>query len=217
MKNRRNNRKPSGKLVRPIRHAKVEAVNVVPNPNDGGLGLLGIQLEYMFQYGVNLRDRIITISEEITYPMFDIVDAGLSFMESESKQAITVRIKSVGGSCGDALALVGRLKRSKCQIITEGYGEVMSAATLILACGDKRRISRFAVFMWHEASYAMEGRHSQMKATVAELEKEEKQWAQWMSQFSDKDSKFWLTKGIGIDAYFTAEELLEMGVVDEII
>lgn len=186
-------------------------------PSENSLMLIGLQLEYLFDFGVNLKDRIITLTEEIEYPMFDILDAGLSLMEAASTKAITIRIKSVGGSSNDALAVVGRLKSSKCQIITEGYGEIMSAATLILACGDKRKISRCSWFMHHEASYAIEGRHSVMKNEVAQLEKEEKQWAKWMASFSKKDEEFWYKKGIGVNAYFTPEELLRLGVIDEII
>jgi ATP-dependent protease ClpP protease subunit len=149
--------------------------------------------------------------------MFDIVDAALSEMESDSRKSITVRINSLGGSVYEALAIVGRLKASKCKIVTEGYGAIMSAATLILACGAERRMSKFAWFMWHEASYGIEGRHKDIKDAVAQAEKEEDKWAEWMSQFSKKDAKYWRKIAAEKDAYFTPEELLTMKVIDEII
>jgi ATP-dependent protease ClpP protease subunit len=208
-KSKQDKRRGYGEAVNGILGGKVTP--------DKRLALLDIQLAYQFDYGVNFEQRIITLTEEIDYPMFDVLNEAMSFMESVSKKAITIRIKSQGGAIGDALAIVGRLKSSKCQIITEGYGDVMSAATLILACGDLRKISRYSVFMHHEASYEMEGRHSVIKNEMAQFEKEEKQWAKWMSNFSKKNEKFWLTQGTGVNAYFTAEELLGMGVVDEII
>jgi ATP-dependent protease ClpP protease subunit len=215
MKNKINKGK---KVVRPRKFSNGESKPVShKSVTDNAITLLSLQLEYLFDYGVNFKDRIITLTEVIEYPMFDILDGAMSIMEAESKKAITIRIKSVGGDVYSTLALVGRLKSSKCKIITEGYGEVMSAAVLVLACGEKRRISKYAFFMHHEASYEVEGRHSANKNTVAQMEKEEKQWAKWMASFSKKDEKFWLTKGITFDAYFTPEELLKMGVVDEII
>jgi len=71
--------------------------------------------------------------------------------------------------------------------------------------------------MWHEASYGIDGRHSENKATVAQIEREEKLWAQTMAKFSKKTEEFWLKEGIHIDAFFNSDQLLEMGVVDEII
>lgn len=93
----------------------------------------------------------------------------------------------------------------------------MSAATLILAAGTRRReMSAYGAFMWHEASYGVEGRHSAIKATAQQVEKEEKFWAEKMAQFTKKDKKFWAEKGVGIDAYFTPEQLIRYGVADEL-
>lgn len=178
---------------------------------------LGIHLETLFEHGVNFRDRIITINNEIDNNEFQKVDAGLSEMESDSRKSVTIRINSPGGSVYDALAIIGRLKASKCKIITEGYGHIMSAATLILACGDERRISKFAWFMIHEASYAVEGKHKDIKTAVAQNEREEVKWAKWMEEFSQKDAKFWKKTADEKDTYFSPEELKELGVVDEII
>ena len=205
-------------LTRPKKYAGSSSeTSAQKSLSESKLSLLSLRLEYLFDFGVNFTDRIITLTEEIEYPMFDILDAALSLMESDSKKSITIRIKSVGGSVCDALAIVGRIKTCKCQIITEGYGEIMSAATLLLACGDKRKISKYSIFMHHEASYELEGKHSNIKNEVAEMEKEEKQWAKWMAGFTKESEKFWATKGVATNAYFTPEELLKMGVVDEII
>lgn len=178
---------------------------------------LGIHLETLFERGVNFRDRIITINNEIDSAEFQKIDAGLSEMESDSRKSVTIRINSPGGSVYDALAIIGRLKASKCKIITEGFGHIMSAATLILACGDERRMSKFAWFMIHEASYSVDGKHKEIKAAVAQNEREEIQWAKWMEEFSERDAKFWKKTADEKDTYYTPEELKELGVVDEII
>ena len=92
-----------------------------------------LRLGYHFEEGVNFRDRVILIDDEITESSFALFDAALSEMERDSKRTVTIRINSPGGSVYDALAIIGRLTSSSCHIVTEGYGHVMSAATLLLA------------------------------------------------------------------------------------
>lgn len=194
--------------------------NVFDNVNranmDNKLSITALNIGIAFEYGVNFKERTITLSGEVDESMFILVDIALTEMESQSKSTITVRINSPGGSTYAAMGIVGRLMRSKCHIVTEGYGHVMSAATLLLACGHRRKISSYAWFMHHEASYGIEGRHSELKNTVAQVEREEKQWAEWMAKFTQKDAKFWEKNGVGKDAYFTPQELIELGVADEI-
>ena len=176
-----------------------------------------LMLTYDFEYGVDIKNRIIKLTGEVDEFMWDVLDSGLNQLEG-SKEKITIRINSCGGSTYDALAIVGRIKKSTSYIVTEGFGQVMSAATLILAAGRKRRMSHYSFFMWHEASYGMDGRHSQNKATVEQIEKEEKMWAKWMSEMTEgiHDPEWWAENGVGKDAYFSAEELMELGVVDEV-
>lgn len=184
--------------------------------NDNKLNHLTIHLSYLFDRGVNFRDRVITLTDAIAYPMFDLVDAAMSEMEAQNRKNITIRIHSEGGSVYEALAILGRMEKSPCNITTEGFGAIMSAATLILAAGDKRRMSRLGWFMYHESSYGVEGRHSSMKDAVAQAEKEELQWAKVMAEYTGKPESYWNKLGKRKDVYLTAEQLLELGVIDEI-
>lgn len=178
---------------------------------------VALLLNYAFEYGIDLENRVIKVTGEIDDWQYDLVDTALTIMEAESKKNITIRINSPGGCSYQAMAIVGRMKKSKCGIITEGYGHVMSAATLILASGThKRTISRDGFFMWHEASYALEGRHSEMMNEVKQAEKEEKFWANRMADCSNKTAKWWYENGTKTNAYYNADQLLKMGVVDEL-
>jgi ATP-dependent protease ClpP protease subunit len=179
--------------------------------------LKAIQLEYAFERGVNFEHRTVTLCNEITSDSFRLIDAALNEMESEVKLPVTVRINSLGGSPYDALAIVGRLKSSKCKIVTEGYGAIMSAAIAILACGDKRRVSKYAWSMFHESSYEAEGRHSEMKSLVIQQEREEVVWSEVMAEHSRKKAQWWLNENKLGDRYISPEEMLKIGVVDEII
>lgn len=186
---------------------------------DNKLSHQTLLLNYAFEYGIDFENRIIQITGEITHPWFDTVDMALTKMESHSGKAITIKINSGGGDTYEAMAIVGRLLQSKCAIHTIGYGHIMSAATLILASGKKgkRQLSRLSEFMWHESWYGTDAhRHSEHKHNVAQVDKEERKWAKTMAEFTNRPEKFWLKEGVGLDAHFSPEELLEMGVVDEL-
>lgn len=204
-----SSRKSAGKMSKAISGGKV---------NDITFAQVALNLEYWFDRGVNFEERIIVITGEIGYPLFDIVDAALTVMESASaKKTVTIRIHSFGGDLYEAIAVMGRIRKSPCYIITEGYGAIMSAATLLLASGKKSCMSEAGWYMYHEPSYDTEGRHSDHKHQWEQTEREWKTWAKWMAKLTKtKDEAFWYTTGINKDAYFTAEECLELGIVHEI-
>lgn len=184
---------------------------------DSKIAATTLHLEYFFGHGVNFRDRIYQITGEIEFPAFDHLDAALTEFEKENaRKTITIRINSPGGSVYEALAIIGRLRKSPCHIVTEAYGHVMSAATLILASGDRRKMSEFSWIMHHESSYVSEGRHSQNKAAVAQAEREEDAWAHWMGQLTGRPKAFWKQEGVSIDGYYDAVQALELGIIDEV-
>jgi ATP-dependent protease ClpP protease subunit len=174
--------------------------------------LTGVQLEK----GISLRERTILLTGVIDDTKFEAISNSMSVLESQGDDPITIKLHSPGGSTYETLAILGRMRNSPCQIIVEGYGQIMSAAVLILAAGHVRRMSQFAWLMHHEASYSLEDTHSKIKQQVKQVDAEEERWASWMSKFTKKDKDFWLSTGVGSDAYFNPEQCLELGVIDEI-
>ena len=184
---------------------------------DNKLTQLAILLEYEFHWGVDFKRRTIKVTGEIDENTYDIVDGSLTEMEAQSKADVIIKINSPGGCSYQAMAIRSRMRESSCKIITKGYGHIMSAATILLASGTRRReIAEEAFFMWHEASYNMSGRHSENKVQVNQAEKEELYWAKKMGEITKKDQQWWLKHGRGKDAYFNAEQLITLGVADEI-
>ena len=178
---------------------------------------LNQQLDYSFEKSIDFAGRVIRISGAIGSEIdFEFIDAALGELERTSNDEIIIKINSHGGGVDEALAIVGRITSSPCHIVTEGYGAIMSAATLILACGDRRRMSRFAKFMHHEASYGAMGRHTSIKNEVSQMEREEHQWSQWMAEMSNEDAEFWYKKGVSTNTYFTADKCKKAGVIDEV-
>jgi ATP-dependent protease ClpP protease subunit len=176
-----------------------------------------VKVDFAFKYGVNVQARTIQMVGEVSDEMFIQLDTAMTILEQVSKAAIIIRINSLGGSVYDGMAIIGRLKASKCQIITEAYGAVMSAAIMILAAGDKRRMSKYAWCMWHEASYEPAGTVSQVRHAQTQIEREENRGAEMMEQFTTAPKKFWLGEGkAGKDLYLSPTECVNLGVVDEL-
>lgn len=177
-----------------------------------------LRLEYLFEHGIDLEGRIIRLSGTIDEESFEAFDYQLSELERlNPRKTITIRINSPGGSVYDALAIVGRIRSSTCPIITEGYGQIMSAAVLVLAAGKKRKMSNYAWFMHHQSSYVVAGSHDDVVDEVQQMEREERMWCKWMSELSSKTEKFWTTAAKKKNFYATAEECVKMGIIDETI
>lgn len=177
---------------------------------------LDLNRKYAFEHNINFTSRVINLTGEINEESFRFFDMAMTEMERHNNQTVTLRLNSEGGSTYDALAIIGRIEKSPARVVTEGYGAIMSAATLILAAGGKRRLSRWAWVMHHEASYDTDGRHSNIRDHVSQMQREENQWAEAMAEFSDMTKEFWTQEGVRKDLYLTAKQALDYGMVDEV-
>jgi ATP-dependent Clp protease protease subunit len=197
---------------------------------DSKLEILKHHLDTNLDHGIDFENRIIRVTGSIgdcsspltgggeDYFDFNLLDIAMTKMETESTALpITIKVNSEGGLVYEAFAMIGRIKNSPCTIITEGYGCVMSAATLILMAGDIRKLSRFCCTMFHAMQYGTNGAHDDIKEHVAQAEKEMKQLAKYYEEFSTQNASFWTRKIKKKEYYPTAEEMLSHGAIDEVI
>lgn len=173
------------------------------------------ELEYAFSRGISLESRTIVISGEINERTFRRVSMALTELEALNRKSITIEINSEGGEVYQALAVIGRMKNSPCKLTTIGYGQVMSAASVILAAGDERIISKYAWVMVHEGSAEVGGKVADMIEFIRQCRREEEQWARIMEDLTATPKSAWLemcTK----DTYLTPDQCLQLGLVDRI-
>ena len=182
------------------------------------LGIWQLQTDILMTHGVNLATRSFVINGDIEAKLFEIVDAKLALIERESNEPITIKLNSTGGDPYSAWAIVSRIKSSPCHIIIEAHGCVASAATMILAAGDHKRVSKYCTVMFHESSIDdFSGKFSDMKDVAHALNQEEKMYTEFLAKASKKSSKFWANMiQSKRDVYLTARELLRMGIIDEV-
>ena len=143
--------------------------------------------------------------------------------DEESEEDIEFYISSGGGSVNDMFAVYDMMKivKQKRDIATLGFGKIYSAAVPLLAAGTKgkRYMARNARLMIHHCSMTMGGAtKADIRTTFTELKHVEDLMVQAIadnSKLSVGEIHNILSRNT--DEFFSAEEALEMGIVDKII
>ena len=140
----------------------------------------------------------------------------------EDAEDIEFFISSAGGSVNDMFAIhdVMELVKENRDIATFGYGKIHSAAVPLLAAGTKgkRHIAKHARLMLHHCSTNIGGPQPTVRANFSELKQVEDMMVQVLVEHSNLSAgEIFNIFSKNIDEYFSAEEALEMGLVDKII
>lgn len=188
---------------------------------DLAIDLLKYNIDVQMERGVSLRNRMFTLTGEVNLDMFHRTEACLNIFESENNKTITIKLCSEGGDIYAALAIVGRIKASPCNIRIEAYGQIMSAATAIFACGDVRVASRYTTFMFHQCAISLPDQSTKRRDVRDELlqsEHEDELFSHILAEHSSEDVNYWqeLVESAQ-NMYMTAEQCKALGVVDKII
>jgi len=141
---------------------------------------------------------------------------------AEKPSDIEFFISSSGGSVSEMFTVYDlmRLVKENRDVATFGYGKVASAAVLLLAAGTKgkRHMARHARLMLHHCSGNISGTHAAVRSGYDELKKVEDMMVQLLSEHSNLSvGEIYNTISQNTDEYFSAEDALEMGIVDKII
>ena len=140
----------------------------------------------------------------------------------EDTEDIEFFISSGGGSVNDMFTvydLMSTVKHNR-DIATFGYGRVYSAAVLLMAAGTpgKRHISRHTRVMLHHCSSNASGTHPDIRSNFDELKKVEDMMVEALAEHSKLSvGEIYNIMSRNTDEFFSAQEALEMGLVDKII
>ncbi len=147
----------------------------------------------------------------------EVVDA----LSTITAPAINVRINSPGGDVFDGLAIYTALKSHKAKITAQIDGLAASAASFIALAADKIVMNDSALMMVHRAWGLSIGNMDDHLETASILEKIDTQLAGIYAAKTGKsaDDVLAMMKGEGKNdgTWFTAEEALNYGLVDEIM
>jgi ATP-dependent Clp protease protease subunit len=131
-------------------------------------------------------------------------------------------ICSGGGSVNDMFSVYDLMQvvKNNRDIATFGYGRVYSAAVLLLAGGTrgKRYIAKNARVMIHHCSVNAAGSHPDIRANFDELKKVEDMMVEALASCTALSvGEIYNIMSRNTDEFFSAEDALEMGLVDKII
>ena len=166
---------------------------------------------------------------ELMYGMIALYESGATYKLSDPKDEnsdILVNyapfefvISTLGGNAQEMFGLhdLMRVIRDDCEIHTVGLGKVFSAGTLLLASGSKgkRRIGKNCRVMIHAVLGGNHGSIHNLENEMDEIRWTQDRYIEAMGEETNM-SKTHLKKILNrkVNAYFTAEEAIELGIAD---
>ncbi len=160
------------------------------------------------------------IHGDIDNALFSKFSTELAELEADKKvQSVEIELVSDGGSAYDALAFHDRIINSRLDIRITGLGLIASAAVLILAAGDHRRLTTSAWVMVHEddcGSLNKRGMVHQAEKDIRHLRRLETQWNHLMETHTKASAMHW-AKLHRDETYLTPSQCESLGLIEEIV
>ena len=178
-------------------------------------------VEAYFEYGIDRTNRRIFMFEDVGEDSIGMVIKGLYYMDAESTDSpIELFIGSFGGSEYEMFALYDVIRTLKSPIYTTAIGKCMSAAPLLVACGEPGH--RYATpntwFMIHQSwSEFGEKRIDDVQKELRHYNTIGKKWYELMAEHTNQGASFWKKhcEQVG-DKYFDAYQAQQWGLIDHV-
>lgn len=169
--------------------------------------------------GINIKDRIVYIFDEIDALSVSKVIKGIQLMLVASKEPIDIYINSFGGDPYSAWAVSNFITLQKDVLIrTHGMGAVMSAATIVFLSGDEKYCYENTVFMFHTVSSGTYGKYTvEIKDEYEECKRLHADMCNFYGRYTKISAKEWFRILKANDLYIRPQQALEMGIVDNIL
>ena len=168
----------------------------------------------------NDPSRIVILHGDVNEHSISNVIIQLLGLANINHKPIHLVISTYGGSIDEMFSLYDAIKFLPCPVHTVALGKVMSAGVLLLASGEKgkRMIGSSARVMIHPVSGGMYGNVFEVVSESKEHVRLQNMLVMAMSKetkMTEKQIKQMMRSGH--DNYMTANEALELGIVDTVI
>ncbi len=165
-----------------------------------------------------LKERIIFVTGPIEDHMAASVCMQLLFLEAENpKKEISMYINSPGGVVTSGLAIYDTMQYIRCPITTVCIGQAASAASWLLAAGQKGQ--RFALpnarVMLHQPSGGYQGQATDMARYAEEIVKIKRRLNEIYARHTGQPVEI-IEKMLDRDKFLTPLEAKEFGLIDEV-
>lgn len=163
-----------------------------------------------------LADRIIMLSGEVNEDTALLVTSQLLYLDSISHEPITLYVNSVGGVCTDGLSIIDVMRHIASPVHTVSMGLSASMGAVILACGDKRYSLENSEIMVHQPLGGAWGQCSDIQIQAESILKMKVKLTKMLADNSLLTYEE-MEKMCDRDCYLSAQEALEIGLIDSII
>lgn len=171
------------------------------------------------------QSRIITLGEITNEDICDALEM-LYEINSEDKdkeanrrEPIKLILNSPGGDVYDGIGLIDAIEQSETPVHIYVHGQAQSMGFAIATCGHYRYASKRTTFMYHEISW--ETNREKLQYHEQEVEEGKRLWKVYddivTANTKITQKKLDQVKRAHKEWYMTADEALQLGVIDEII
>ncbi len=177
------------------------------------------ELLYYYQ---NYADRVYWVEGEIDESIMDLSKLIIKCNHEdkdvpvEERKPIKIFISSNGGLLDETMSLVKLIGISKTPVYTIDACYAYSAASLILISGHKRYAMPGTKCLFHSGSGGASGTFEQVQAATEDYKKMVEQMQDYIMSRTNIEKKLF-NKKKAQDWYLDVNEMLERGVVDEIV
>ena len=197
-----------------------EAVKKQPLEEELEGGKLYEALHNQLGTGLDYKDSIIFINSEINdQSLSDLIIRMRSLLQhrKDKDSPVNLMINSPGGDVHEMLGIIDYIESLDVKVNTICRGKAFSAAAVILTCGTgSRMMSKRSTVMFHQSSSFLGGKMSDITAYLDNVKTLEISIYEMLASRTKKDAAWW-KDNMKSDLYLSAEELLEIGVIDQII
>lgn len=159
----------------------------------------------------DIDECILEVSKQIQ--IFNIMDSG---KPKEDRVPVKVFVFSRGGYDTCAWNLIDVIENSETPVWTINAGMAMSNGFSILLAGHRRFTFPHAVAMYHSGSAGLEGTKEQLESAQKFIKNSDKVYEKWVLDKTNINPRMFSSKK-KTDWYITAEEMKELGIVDEVV
>ena len=131
---------------------------------------------------------------------------------------IIININSPGGHVDELVGLVDLLESVPAPIVTRAYGQVCSCGFVLFCIGDERYVGNNTSLMYHELSYGIWGKDSEIKNYHDYAKKLQKRMDKMITSKTGltlKKLNEW--KKSGYDKWLDANEAVELGIATDLL
>lgn len=179
------------------------------------------QLDYFYSNNIHLPSRTLYIGGSVGEGMTSDVIKSLKILDEASQAPISIILNSEGGDLISSLAIYDFIRNCRSRVTITVYGMAASGATIILQAGDERILSENCSFLIHAGYDGFSGIHQDFIKTADESKRMRDTmidvYLQKIHEVQPEYKRSALKKLLETDSYFSAKDVVELGLADKII